>query len=134
MTVLAASDYPLLNAFWTMMIFFAWVIWIWLLITVFMDMFRRQDIGGWAKAGWTVFVLVLPFLGVLVYLISQGRAMSERRIREAADAQASFDTYVKSVAATDGHSAAEIGQAKELLDNGAITRDEFEQLKRKALA
>jgi hypothetical protein len=133
MTVSAASDYPLLNAFWTMLIFFAWVIWIWMVITIFMDIFRRQDIGGWAKAGWTVFVLVLPFVGVIVYLISQSRAMGERRMREAADAQASFDSYVKSVASTNGHGAAEIGRAKELLDNGAITVDEYEELKRKVL-
>ena len=94
MRVLAASSYPLLNAFWTMLIFFAWVIWIWLLITIFSDLFRRHDVSGWGKAGWTAFMLVLPFVGVLVYMISQGQAMSERRLADAQAQQQGFDSYV----------------------------------------
>src|SRR5215217_2592377 len=74
-----AADYPFLDVFWTMLVFFGWVIWFWLLITVFADLFRRHDVSGWGKAGWTLFVIVLPFLGVLIYLIAQGRQMAERR-------------------------------------------------------
>ena len=138
MRVLAASSYPLLNAFWTMLIFFAWVIWIWLLITIFSDLFRRHDVSGWGKAGWTAFMLVLPFVGVLVYMISQGQAMSERRLADAQAQQQGFDSYVRSVAATSATNgsggAAEIAKAKELLDSGAITPTEFESIKQKALA
>ncbi len=131
----AASSYPLLDVFWTMIVFFAWCIWIWLLITIFVDLFGRKDIGGWGKAGWTVLVLVLPFIGVLAYLISQSTAMADRRMAQAQAQQASFDSYVKSVAASsDGHGAAEISRAKELLDSGAITPEEFESLKQKALS
>ncbi len=131
----AASSYPLLNVFWTMILFFAFMIWIWLLITIFADLFSRKDIGGWSKAGWTIFVLVLPLIGVLAYLISQSSAMAERRMAQVEASQQSFDSYVKSVAAsTDGHGASEISKAKELLDSGAITREEFEALKQKALS
>jgi hypothetical protein len=136
MRLVAASGYPLLNAFWTMLVFFMWVIWIWLLITVFADLFRRSDMSGWAKAGWTAFMLVLPFLGVLIYMIAQGKSMSERSVADAKAQQDAFDRHVRSVATTsNGHSkTAEIAQAKELLDNGAITATEFENLKQKALA
>ncbi len=131
----AASSYPLLNVFWTMVIFFAWMIWIWLLITIFADLFSRRDIGGWGKAGWTLFVLVLPFVGVLIYLIAQSGAMADRRMAQVKAQQESFDSYVKSVAATSGAApATEIGRARELLDTGAITQDEFEAIKAKALA
>ncbi len=131
----AATDYPLLDVFWTMVIFFSWVIWIWLLFVIFTDLFRRKDIGGWGKAGWTVLVLVLPFIGVLAYLISQSSAMAERRMADYNASKTEFDSYVRSVASSsDGGSTAEISRAKELLDSGAITADEFEALKRKALA
>lgn len=131
-----ASGYPLLNAFWTMLVFFAWVIWIWLLFMVFADLFSRSDVSGWGKAGWTVFVLVLPYIGVLTYLIAEGRAMSDRREARARASQESFDAYVRSVAAAPGGeaAAAEISRAKELRDSGAISADEYETLKRKALA
>ena len=126
-----AADYPFLDVFWTILIFFCWVIWIWIVITVFMDVFRRDDIGGWAKAGWVVFVIVLPFLGVLVYLIAQHDGMRERSVKQAQAQQQDFDQYVREAA---GGSAAEIAKAKELLDAGAITQEEFEALKKKALA
>ena len=130
----AASDYPLLDVFWSMVIFFAWVIWIWMLFTIFADVFSRSDISGWGKAGWCVFVIVLPFLGVLWYLIAQSRAMAERRAAQAQAAQASFDSYVKSVAAsTEGQGAAEIERAKQLLDSGAINEAEYQALKQKVL-
>jgi hypothetical protein len=125
-----AADYPFLDVLWTMILFFAWVAWIWIVITVFIDLFRRHDIGGWAKAAWVVFVIVLPFLGVLIYLIAQHDGMRERSTREAESQKAAFDQYVRDTA---GGSAAEIAKAKELLDAGAITQEEFETIKAKAL-
>ena len=126
-----AADYPFLDVFWTMLIFFFWVIWIWILVTVLIDVFRRRDISGWGKAAWALFVIVLPYLGVFVYLISQGKGMAERRADELQASQASFDDYVRDVS---GGSADEIAKAKELLDSGAIDQAEFEQLKSRALA
>jgi Short C-terminal domain/Phospholipase_D-nuclease N-terminal len=118
---------------WTMFIFFMWVIWIWLLIVVFSDLFRRHDASGWAKAGWSVFIICLPFLGVFVYLIAQGKQMGERRMAEVQAAQQDMDTYVKSVAAS-ADPAEQIAKAKQLLDSGAIDQAEFDALKAKALA
>jgi hypothetical protein len=126
-----AADYPFLNVLWTMIIFFCWVAWIWILITVFIDLFRRDDIGGWAKAGWVVFLIVLPFLGVLVYLIAQHDGMRERSTRQAQAQKQEFDQYVRETA---GGPTSEIAKAKELLDSGAITQEEFDALKAKALA
>jgi hypothetical protein len=117
---------------WTMFVFFAWVLFFWLLWIVFSDLFSRHDIGGWGKAGWSVFVIVLPFIGILVYFIVEGKAMGERRLSEAEQARAQMDTYVRSVAAS-GDPAGQIAKAKELLDTGAITQTEFDQLKAKAL-
>ena len=133
MTVFAA-DYPFLDVLWTMIIFFCWVAWIWLLIVIFGDLFRRH-ISGWAKAAWVVFLIILPFLGTLIYLIAEGKGMTERRIEDMQVSQANFDDYVRSVAADGGSSgsAAEIEKAKALLDSGAITQRELEQVKAKAL-
>ena len=131
-----AADYPFLDILWTMIIFFCWVAWIWLLIMIFSDLFRR-DISGWGKAAWVVFLIILPFLGVLIYLIAEGKGMTERRVQDMQASQAQFDTYVRCVATeTDagGGSAHEIEKAKALLDSGAITQPEFEKLKAKALA
>jgi hypothetical protein len=114
---------------WTMLVFFMWVIWFWLLITIFSDLFRR-DLSGWAKAGWVIFLIILPFLGVLIYLITQSKAMAERRNQEAQAAQSQFDSYVRNVS---GGSAEQIAKGKQLLDSGAITPEEYEALKRKAL-
>jgi hypothetical protein len=126
-----AADYPFLDVLWTMIIFFCWVAWIWIVITVFIDLFRRHDIGGWGKAGWVVFVIVLPFLGVLVYLIAQHDGMRERSTKEAEAQKQAFDQYVRDAG---GGSAAEIAKAKELLDAGTITPEEFDALKAKALS
>jgi hypothetical protein len=126
-----AADYPFLEVFWSILIFFCWVIWIWIVITVFADLFRRDDISGWGKAGWVVFVIVLPFLGVLIYLIAQHDGMRERSVAQAQQQQQAFDQYVREAA---GGSADEIAKAKELLDSGAINQEEFDALKRKALA
>jgi Short C-terminal domain/Phospholipase_D-nuclease N-terminal len=131
--VLLAADYPFLDVLWTLLIFFAWVIWFWILITVFADLFRRHDISGWGKAGWCAFVIVLPFLGVFVYLIAQGKHMAERRAADVQASQAAFDQYVREAAGSSGPSD-QIERAKQLLDSGAIDAAEFEQLKRKALA
>jgi hypothetical protein len=128
-----AADYPFLDVLWTMLVFFAWVIWFWLLITVFADLFRRHDVSGWGKAAWTLFVIVLPFLGVLVYLIAQGKHMAERSESQARASRAAFDDYVRDVA-TNGGPSDQIAKGKQLLDDGAIDADEFEQIKRKALA
>jgi Short C-terminal domain/Phospholipase_D-nuclease N-terminal len=129
-----AADYPFLDILGSMLIFFGFVIWIWLLFTVFADLFRRHDLSGWAKAGWTLFVIVLPFLGVLVYLGTQGRQMAERRAKEHAAAKAQLDDYVRGVAGSGDGAAAEIAKAKELLDSGAISQAEYESIKQKALS
>jgi hypothetical protein len=131
MTVLAA-DYPFLDILWTMILFFCWVAWIWMLVLILTDVFRR-DMSGWSKAGWCVLLIILPFLGALIYLIAHGHEMTERRIKDAQVSQASFDDYVRTVAA-DGGSAGEIAKAKNLLDTGVITQEEFDKLKAKALA
>jgi len=128
-----AADYPFLDVFWTMCIFFLWVLWFWLLFTVFADIFRRHDLSGWGKAGWVIFTILLPYLGVFIYLITQGRNMTERNVERVRSQQAQFDEYVRTTA-TAGGPAAEIDKAKQLLDSGAITQPEFEALKQKALA
>ena len=128
-----AADYPFLNILWSMIIFFLWVAWIWILILILSDVFRRRDLSGWGKAGWTVFVIVLPFLGVLIYLIAESDGMAERRTQDEQGQRAQMDDYVRSVAGSGG-AAAEIDKAKQLLDSGAITQTEFEALKAKALA
>ena len=130
--MLLAADYPFLDVLWTMLIFFAWVIWFWLLITVFADIFRRRDIGGGAKTLWVVFTIALPFLGVLVYLLTQNDGMTERNAKQMQAAQAQSEQYIRSVAG--GGAAAEIEKAKALLDSGAITQAEFDAIKAKALA
>jgi general stress protein CsbA len=130
--MLFAADYPFLNILWTMIIFFVWVAWIWTLVLILSDVFRR-DMSGWAKAGWTLMLMVLPFLGALVYLIAHGSEMTARRMRDAEVSQAQLDEYVRSVAGNGGP-AAEIDKAKRLLDGGAITQSEFDVIKAKALA
>jgi hypothetical protein len=128
-----AADYPFIDILWSMILFFTWVIWIWMMVVILTDVFRRPDIGGFAKAAWTVFLIVLPFLGALIYLISQHEHMAERRIKDVETQQAAFDRRVRDVAAADGP-ATEIANAKGLLDSGAINQSEFDQLKSKALA
>ena len=136
----ASSGYPLLDVMWTMFVFFCWVIWFWLLISIFSDLFRRDDVGGWGKAGLVVLLVVLPFLGVLIYLIANTKGMAERRNREVKAYQEEFDAHVRSVAANghtaNGHSSSadQIAKGKQLLDSGAISADEFATLKQKALA
>lgn len=128
-----ATTYPLLEVFWTMLIFFAFFIWIWILFTVFADVFRRNDLSGWGKAAWIIFVIVLPYLGVFVYLIAEHKGMTERSIRQQEAAQGRMDQYVKSVAGQNDPTS-QIANAKSLLDQGTITQAEFDQIKQKALA
>ena len=135
----ASSGYPLLDIMWTMFVFFCWVIWFWLLISIFSDLFRRDDVSGWLKAGWVVLLVVLPFLGVLIYLIANTKGMAERRNREVKAYQDQFDAHVRRVAANgnsaNGHSSADqIAKGKQLLDSGAINQAEYDTLKQKALA
>ena len=128
-----AASYPFLDVMWTMLVFFLWVLWFWLLFMVFADIFRREDLSGWGKTGWIVFTICLPYLGVFVYLISQGSGMTQRRVEGARAQQAQLDDYVRQTAGTGG-AAAEIEKAKGLLDSGAITQAEFAAIKEKALA
>jgi Short C-terminal domain/Phospholipase_D-nuclease N-terminal len=131
--VFLAADYPFLDVLWTMLIFFLWIAWFWLLITVFADVFRRRDISGWAKTAWLIFVIVLPFLGVFIYLITQSDEMAKRNLERAQAQRAQFDDYVRETAGGGG-AAAEIERAKALLDSGAITQQEFDAIKARALA
>jgi putative oligomerization/nucleic acid binding protein/phospholipase D-like protein len=128
------ADYTFLDSFWTLIMFFLWILWFWLLFTVFADIFRRHDLSGWGKTGWLVFTIVLPFLGVFVYLITQNDGMTQRNVERAQAQRAQFDTYVRDAAGSGGGAAAEIDKAKQLLDSGAITQAEFDSIKQKALA
>jgi hypothetical protein len=131
--VVVAADYPFLDVLWTMLIFFAWVAWFWLVITVAADVFRRRDIGGGTKTLWIIFLILVPFIGVFAYLIMHHDDMAQRNVKDVQAQQEQFDTYVKSVAGSGG-AAAEIERAKQLLDSGAITQSEFDAIKQKALA
>jgi hypothetical protein len=130
-----SDNYPFLGILWSMFIFFLWIAWFMLLFKIFADLFRRDDIGGGAKCLWIIFVVLVPFLGVFVYLIVENKKMAERDAKQMAQAQGQFDEYVRSVAKKDGAgAAAEIDRAKSLLESGTITQDEFNALKAKALA
>ena len=131
--MLFAADYPFLDVFWTMILFFFWVAWIWILIGILSDLFRRHDTSGWIKALWVIFLVFLPFLGVLIYMIVNGRGMSERSLEDAKAKQARMAEYIQANSAGGGP-AHEIEKAKALLDSGAITQEEFDSLKQKALA
>jgi len=131
--LITASSYPFLNVLWDILIIFAWVIFIWIAITVLIDVFRRRDISGWAKAAWVIFVVILPWIGVLVYLIANHDGMADRRMKEVQASQAQFDEYVRTTAGTGG-AASEIEKAQQLLDSGTITQAEFDAIKAKALA
>ena len=129
---MVAASYPFLDVLWSMVIFFAFIIWIWLLITVFADIFRRRDIGGGMKAVWIVFVILLPYLGVLIYLIAEHNGMADRNEAQMSQIEQQQDEYIKSVAAGSSR-ADQIAQAKSLLDSGAISQAEFDGLKARAL-
>ena len=126
--MLFAADYPFLNIFWTMILFFFWLAWISVLVTIIGDLFRRDDASGWIKALWIVVLIFVPFFGVLGYLIANGDDMGVRNLNRA---QATAERFAPS---SNGGAAGEIGKAKSLLDSGAITQTEFDALKAKALA
>jgi uncharacterized oligopeptide transporter (OPT) family protein len=130
----SGTGYPFLDLMWTMLVFFGWVIWFWMIIVIFGDIFRRTDISGWGKAGWTVFVIVVPFIGVLTYLITQGRRIAERKREQQEAAQEQFSDYVRSVAPQGNGAADQIVKAKRLLDDGAINEAEFQTLKQQAMS
>ncbi|MGO8960011.1 MAG: SHOCT domain-containing protein [Streptosporangiaceae bacterium] len=134
--ILAASgsSYPLLNVFWTILEVFLWVIWIWILIAIFMDIFRSRDLSGGAKALWFLFVLLIPLVGVLVYLIARGGSMHERSVQRAQQSDQQFREYVQSAAQSDGSTADQLDKLVGLRDRGVITPDEFDQQKAKILA
>jgi Short C-terminal domain/Phospholipase_D-nuclease N-terminal len=132
--VLLASDYPFLDIFWTTLIIFLFFAWLMLLFRVFADIFRRHDTSGLTKTLWCIFVIVVPFLGVFIYLLANGHHMAERDIANAQAAQQEFDDRIRTVAADKSNPAAQIEQAKALLDSGAITQTEFDALKAKALS
>jgi hypothetical protein len=127
--VLAAYTFG--DVMWSMLVFFAWIMFFWLLFIVFGDLFSRHDISGWGKAGWTIFAIILPFLGIFVYLIANGKSMGERAAQRAQAQQSQMDNYVRSVASDSAPD--QIAKGKQLLDSGAITQAEFDQLKAKAL-
>ena len=128
-----ASSYPFLNVLYDMLLFFAFVIWIWLLIVCFADIFRRHDSSGFGKAIWIIFIILFPYLGVLIYIIAEHKGMAERNVKQVQAQQAQADAYIKSVA-TSADPAEQIAKGKQLLDSGAITQAEFDDLKKKALA
>ncbi len=129
----SSYSYPLLSVFWTIFEIFLWVIWIWILIWVFIDIFRSHDLSGWAKALWFLFVLFIPLVGVLVYLIARGGSMHERAVQQAQQQDEAFRSYVKA-AAPPASSADQLAKLADLRDRGVITAEEFEREKSKILA
>ena len=126
------ANYNFASFLWDVLVIFAFVIWFWLLVVVFGDVFRRRDISGWGKAGWIILVIVLPYLGVFIYLIAEHDGMAERNTQQVQAQQAVADQYIRSVSGSGGP-ASEIETAKSLLDSGAITQAEYDSLKAKAL-
>src|SRR5262245_58872715 len=131
--ILADSSYPLLNVFWTMFEFFLWIIWIWILIWIFIDIFRSHDLNGWGKALWFLFVLFIPLIGVLVYLIVRGGKMHERAVQQAQQQEQQFRSYVQETAGS-ANTADQLAKLADLRDRGVITPEEFEREKAKVLA
>ncbi|MFC9593568.1 SHOCT domain-containing protein [Streptomyces sp. NPDC056944] len=130
------DDYPLLNVFWTMMWFFLWIMWLFLLFKVITDIFRDHDLNGWGKAGWLIFCIVLPYLGVLVYVIARGRGMSRRDVKQARESEAAFQDYIRKTAGPQGGGSAtdELARLADLKEKGAISAEEFEKAKAKVLS
>jgi hypothetical protein len=131
--MIIATSYPFLEVFWTMLIFFAFVVWLWILFTVITDIFRRHDTSGFMKVLWMIFIIILPYFGVFVYLIVEHQGMTERALKQQQAVQSQMDDYVKSVAGKTSP-AEQIAKAKQLLDAGTLTQAEFDQIKQQALA
>jgi len=134
MPLAASTGYPVLDVFWTMFEIFAFVIWFWLLFVVLTDVFRSDDLSGWGKAGWTIFVIFLPLIGILTYLIVRGRSMHERSAQRAAQQEEAFRSYVQETAGSSPSSADQLAKLADLRQRGVITSEEFEQEKTKVLA
>ena len=130
----SSYSYPVLGAFWTIFLIFLWVLWFWVLITVFIDIFRSSDLSGWGKAGWFIFVLIIPVIGVLVYLIVRGGKMHQRQVQAAQAQDQEFRSYVQDAAGSQTSSADELAKLADLRDKGVITAQEFESQKAKLLA
>ena len=133
-TLGAAQNYPLLNLFWTMLWLFIWILWIFLLVRIILDIFRSDDLGGWGKALWVIFIIILPFLGVLVYLIARGSGMQKRDVRDARAADQEMRSYIRSAAETPPSTAEELSKLAALRDQGVLTEAEFDTQKAKLLA
>jgi hypothetical protein len=129
-----AYDYPLIGLFMTMLWVFLWIVWLFLLFRTIIDIFRSQDMGGWGKAAWLIFVIILPYLGVLVYVIARGRGMADRDVAQAQAQEEQFKAYVRDVSTSSGGSADELQKLADLRDRGVISEDEFQQQKSKILA
>jgi hypothetical protein len=134
MPLAASTDYPVLNVFWTMFEIFAFVIWFWLLFVILTDVFRSSDLSGWGKAGWTIFVIFLPLIGILTYLIVRGPSMHERSAQQARQQDEAFRSYVQEAAGSPTSSADQLAKLADLRQRGVITSEEFEQEKTKVLA
>lgn len=134
MTLAASYNYPLLNAFWTMLIFFLWILWFVLLFRIIFDIFRSHDLGGWGKAGWLIFIIILPFLGVFVYLIARGKSMGDRDVRQAQASDEAMRNYIKSAASSSTSTADELTKLSGLHDKGVLTDAEFNAQKTKLLS
>jgi len=130
---LASSSYPLLNIFWSMFIFFLWILWIWILIWIVIDIFRSHDLSGWAKALWFLFILFIPLIGVLVYLIARGGKMHEHAVQQAQQQDQEFRAYVQDAAGSQS-SADQLAKLADLRDRGVISAEEFEREKAKVLS
>ncbi|MFI9046926.1 SHOCT domain-containing protein [Streptomyces sp. NPDC053427] len=134
-SVYLAYDYPVLGAFWTVMWIFLWVLWLMMLFRVIADIFRDHELHGWAKAAWLLFVIIIPFLGVLVYVIARGKEMSQRELRQARQHQEAVDAYIRDTAAGGGgrSGADELAKLSELKAKGEISQEEFQRAKEKFL-
>ena len=131
--VVASSSYPMAGVFWSIFYFFLWIIWIWILIWIFIDIFRSHDLSGWAKALWVLFVLFIPLLGVLVYLIVRGGSMHERAVRQAQQQDQAARAYIRQAAGPES-SADQLAKLADLRNRGVITQEEFDREKAKVLA
>jgi hypothetical protein len=133
MPLAASTDYPVLNVFWTIFEIFAFVIWFWLLFVILTDVFRSSDLSGWGKAGWTIFVIFLPVIGILTYLIVRGPSMHERSAQQARQQEQAFRSYVQEAAGSPPSSADQLAKLADLRQRGVITSEEFEREKTKVL-
>ncbi|EFL35929.1 integral membrane protein [Streptomyces viridochromogenes DSM 40736] len=129
-----AYDFPLLSSFWAILFFFLWIMWIVLLFRVVLDIFRDDSLSGWGKAGWLVFCIVLPFIGVFVYVVARGKDMGRRETAQAREQQEAFDSYIRETAKGGGSSADELARLSEIRARGDITDEEFRRAKEMVLS